>query len=140
MVIAFGLFRSRTLQIMRTRPDYIGWDFVFVWELALRGQIVQPCGSVLLRRFHAGAMSRVKTASEMKKWVEPNSTHGMTFPKWNWAYERVRAALASPLSAQERLQIGRMLIRDMRWSRNDLARDVTQAARRALHLSDEYTF
>jgi glycosyltransferase involved in cell wall biosynthesis len=140
MVIAFGLFRTSTLRMMRTRPDYIGWDFVFVWELALRGLMVQPTGSVLLRRFHAGAMSHVKTAKEMRKWVEPNSKAGMSFPHWTWAYERARALLASPLPAKEKLRIGAMLSRVMLWQRASLVRDVTQAARRTLRLSDEYTF
>jgi len=140
MVIAFGLFRASTLQRLRTRPDYIGWDFVFVWELALHGLIVMPTGPVLLRRFHAGAMSHVKTAKEMKKWVEPNSKAGMNFPHWTWAYERARALMASPLSARERWRIGAFLARVMIWQRGSLLGDVTQAARRTLRLSDEYTF
>jgi glycosyltransferase involved in cell wall biosynthesis len=140
MVIAFGLFRVSTLQLLRTRPDYLGWDFVFLWELALRGQIVQTSGPALLRRFHAGATSHVKTAKEMRKWVEPNSSAGMNFPHWTWAYERARALLASPLSLRDRWRIGVMLARVTRWQRDSLARDVTQAARRMLRLSDEYTF
>ncbi len=140
MVIAFGLFRAATLQAMRTRPDYLGWDFVFVWELALRGQMVQPHGPVLLRRFHPGAMSTVKTAKEMKKWVEPNAKAGLNFPHWTWTYERVRSLLAAPLSGRDKWRISRLIARDIRWQRATLSRDVTQAARRALGLSDEYTF
>jgi glycosyltransferase involved in cell wall biosynthesis len=139
-VIAYGLLRASTLRLMRTRPDYVGWDPVFVWELALRGQMVQLAGPVLLRRFHTGSISRVKTAKEMKKWVEPNSKAGMNFPHWTWAYERVRAFLASPLSRRDRLRIGVFLARATMWQRGALARDVVQAARRALRLSDEYTF
>ena len=140
MVIAFGLFRASTLRKIRTGPDYIGWDFVFVWELALWGQMVQPTGSVLLRRYHAGAMSHVKTAKEMKQWVEPTSTAGMNFPHWTWAYERVRTLLASPVSTRDKLRIGRLLARDLRWQRSRLTQDFTQAARRRLGLSDKYTF
>ena len=140
MVIAFGLFRASTLQVMRTRPDYIGWDFVFVWELALRGLVVQTADSVLYRRFHAGAMSHVKTAKEMKKWVEPNSKAGMNFPHWTWGYERVRALMACPMSARDRWRVSLFLARATLWQRGPLARDITQAARRTLHLSDEYTF
>ncbi len=139
-VIAYGLLRASTLQRMRTRPDYIGWDPVFLWELALRGQMVQAAGPVLLRRFHAGSISRVKTAKEMKKWVEPNSNVGMEFPHWTWAYERVRALIACPLSTRDRLRIGALLARATLWQKGALVRDVTQAARRTLRLSDEYTF
>ena len=139
-VIAYGLLRASTLQRMRTRPDYIGWDPIFVWELALRGQLVQAEGPGLLRRFHAGSISRVKTAKEMKKWVEPTSKAGMNFPHWTWAYERARALMASPLSARDRLRIGAFLARATLWQRGSLVRDVTQAARRTLRLSDEYTF
>jgi len=139
-VIAYGLLRASTLRLMRTGPDYIGWDPIFVWELALRGQMVQVAGPVLLRRFHPGSISRVKTAKEMRKWVEPNSKAGMNFPHWTWAYERARALIASPLSARERLRIGMFLARYTVWQRAWLARDVIQAARRTLRLSDEYTF
>ena len=140
-VIAYGLLRASTLRAMRTGPNYIGWDPIFLWELALRGKMVHLAGPVLLRRFHAGSISRVKTAKEMRKWVEPNSKGaGMNFPHWNWAYERVRALIASPLSARDRLRVGMFLARTTMWQRGALARDVTQAARRALRLSDEYTF
>jgi len=140
MVIAFGLFRASTLQSLRTKADYIGWDFVFVWELALRGLIVQTADHVLFRRFHPGNMSNVKTAKEMRKWVEPNCNAGMNFPHWTWAYERARALLAAPLSARDRLRVGAFLARSTLWQRGPLARDVTQATRRMLRLSDEYTF
>ncbi len=125
---------------MRTQPDYIGWDPVFIWELALRGQIVQVDAPALLRRFHRGSISRVKTVKEMRKWVEPNAKAGMNFPHWTWAYERVRALLATPLAGQDKLQVSKLVIRSLFWQRVALARDVTQAARRAMGMSDEYTF
>jgi glycosyltransferase involved in cell wall biosynthesis len=140
MVIAFGLFRAATLQRLRTRPNYLGWDFVFVWELALHGQMVQPVGSYLLRRWHPGAMSHVRNVKEMKKWVEPKSNASMNFPHWTWAYERWRALMAAPLSASERRRIAGFLARHTLWQRGALARDVVQAAKRTLGLSDEYTF
>jgi glycosyltransferase involved in cell wall biosynthesis len=140
MVIAFGLFRAGTLGRLRTRPDYLGWDFVFVWELALHGLLVQPRGPTLLRRYHAGAMSHVKTRKEMQKWVEPNFRGVPNFPHWTWAYERLRCLLAAPLSARDKFRISRLLARDVRWQRARLSRDVTQATRRALGLTDEYTF
>ena len=140
-VIAYGLLRASTLRLMRTRPNYIGWDPVFAWELALRGQMVQLAGPVLLRRFHSGSISHVKTAKEMRKWVEPNSKGtGMNFPHWNWAYERARALIASPLPTRDRLRIGTFLARYTMWQRVSLVRDLTQATRRTLRLSDEYTF
>ncbi|MEO8523733.1 MAG: glycosyltransferase [Caldimonas sp.] len=139
-VVAYGLLRASTLQRMRTRPDYIGWDPIFIWELALRGLIVQTEGPVLFRRFHPGSISRVKTVKEMRKWVEPNSKAGMNFPHWTWAYERARALIASPMLARDRLRIGMFLARVTIWQRVSLLRDVTQAARRTLRLSDEYTF
>jgi glycosyltransferase involved in cell wall biosynthesis len=139
-VVAYGLVRASTLRRMRTGPNYVGWDPVFIWELALRGQIAQPAGPVLLRRFHSGSISRVKTAKEMRKWVEPNCKAGMNFPHWTWAYERARVLIACPLSTRDRLRIGALLARVTMWQRGSLMRDITQAARRTLRLSDEYTF
>jgi len=139
-VIAYGLLRASTLQIMRTGPNYFGWDAIFALELALRGVMVQTEGPALLRRFHPGSISRVKTAKELRKWVEPHAKTGMDFPHWNWSYERMRALMACPLSGRERLHIGAFLARVTLWERGALARDVVQAARRALGLSDKYTF
>ena len=102
--------------------------------------MVQPDGPVLLRRFHAGSISRVKTAKEMKKWVEPNSNVGLDFPHWELAYERARVLISCPMSMRDRLRIGAFLVRATPWTRVALVRDVTQAARRTLGLSDEYTF
>lgn len=139
-VIAYGLLRAPSLRRMRTGPDYIGWDPVFIWELALRGRIFQLEQLALLRRFHPGSISRVKTAGEMRKWVEPDARAGMNFPHWTWAYERARALLATSLPSREKLRISLLLLRATSWQRKDLARDVIQAVRRALGLSDEYTF
>ena len=139
-VIAYGLMRASTLRLMRTRPDYPGWDAVFALELALRGQMVQPAGPALLRRFHPGSISRVKTVKEMRKWVEPSSKTGMDFPHWTWAYERAQVLMAVPMSTPDRIRIGKFLARFTIWQRRSLVRDVTQAARRAFGLSDEYTF
>jgi hypothetical protein len=44
------------------------------------------------------------------------------------------------LPARERLRIGIFLGRATFWQRGALIRDVTQAVRRGLGLSDEYTF
>jgi hypothetical protein len=76
----------------------------------------------------------------MRKWVEPNSKAGMNFPHWTWAYERARVLIATPLPMRTRLRIGIFLARCTMWQRVALMRDVTQAARRTLRLSDEYTF
>jgi glycosyltransferase involved in cell wall biosynthesis len=139
-VIAYGLLRASTLRLMRTGPAYPGWDAIFVWELALRGVLVQAAGPALLRRLHAGSISRVKSAKELRKWVEPSSKAGMSFPHWTWAYERARVLFAVPLTIGDRLRIGMFLARATLWQRGSLFRDVTQAARRTVGLTDEYTF
>lgn len=139
-VIAYGLLRAPSLRRMRTGPHYIGWDPVFIWELALRGQVFQLVEPALLRRFHRGSISRVKTVKEMRKWVEPGTSAGMNFPHWAWAYERTRSLLATPMNLGEKLRITMFLMRTTLWQRQQLARDITQATRRALKLSDEYTF
>lgn len=139
-VIAYGLLRAPSLRRMRTGPNYIGWDPVFIWELALRGQVFQLVEPALLRRFHRGSISRVKTVKEMRKWVEPNARTGMSFPHWKWSYEHGRALLSTPMAVRDKLRIGALLMRSTLWQRAHLARDLTQAVRRGLRLSDEYTF
>lgn len=139
-VIAYGLLRASTLQLMRTGPNYPGWDEIFAWELVLRGELVQPDGPALLRRFHAGSISRVKTVKELRKWVEPNAKGGMNFPQWKWAYERARVLMACPVGRRDRIRIAGFLARYTVWQRDKLLTDVKQTVRRLLGLSDEYTF
>ena len=86
------------------------------------------------------SISRVKTVKEMRKWVEPNAQAGMNFPHWTWAYERARALFATQLSSRDKLRVSALIARSMLWHRDKLARDISQAARRQLGLSDEYTF
>ena len=58
MVIAFGLFRASTLRLLRTKPDYLGWDFVFLWELACAVRSSRPP----VRRFwRASIPARLRT-------------------------------------------------------------------------------
>ena len=94
----------------------------------------------MLRRFHPGSISLVKKVKELRRWVEPEAKAGMIFPNWKLAYERVRVLMASPMSTRDRLRIGLFLARFTTWHRVVLTRDVVQAVRRALRLSDEYTF
>jgi hypothetical protein len=139
-VVAYGLLRASSLRGMRTGPKYVGWDPIFIWELALRGRVFQLTEPALLRRFHRGSISRVKTVKEMRKWVEPNAGMGMNFPHWTWEYERLRALFASPLSTREKLRVSTLVARSVFWRRAQLSRDITQTVRRVLGLSDEYTF
>ncbi len=139
-VIAYGLIRASVLRSMRTRPAYPHWDPVFAFELALRGQVVQTMGTCLLRRFHPGSISLVKKVSEVRRWAEPEARAGMNFPSWKVAYERARVLMACPMSVRDRTRIGLFLARVLNWQRGELTRDVVQAGRRALGLSDEYTF
>ncbi len=139
-VVAYGLIRSSSLRSMRTGPNYIGWDPIFIWELALLGPIVQPTGPALLRRYHPGSISHVKTRKELRKWVEPNASAGVNFPHWTWAYEHTRAFARCPMSLLDRFRIGSFLARHTLWQRRNLIVDIKHAALRMLRLSDEYTF
>ena len=139
-VVAYGLLRAPSLRAMRTGPNYIGWDPIFIWELALRGKVHQLTEPALLRRFHKGSISRVKTVKEMKKWVEPNAQAGMNFPHWTWEYERLRSLFSCSLSVRDKLRLSSLVAKSMFWQRSQLTRDIKQTARRALGFSDEYTF
>jgi glycosyltransferase involved in cell wall biosynthesis len=139
-VVAYGLIRASVLRRMRTGPHYAGWDPVFVWELALWGKLAQPTGAVLQRRYHAGSISRVKTAKEVRRWVDPTAKSGFTFPHWKWNYERMRSLLQAPIGAADKCRLALLVARVMVWQRRTLLRDLTLAARRALRLSDEYNF
>jgi glycosyltransferase involved in cell wall biosynthesis len=114
-VVAYGLLRATSLRVMRTGPNYVGWDPIFIWEIALRGKVFQLTEPALLRRFHKGSISRVKTVKEMRKWVEPNAQAGMNFPHWTWEFERLRSLFSCPLSARDKLRLSALVARSMLW-------------------------
>jgi len=141
MVFAQGLMRMDTLRTTSCRWDYFGWDFILLFELALRGPLSNVEGPLLYRRLHEkSAAHRTRQVAEVRRWVDPTIGARILMPHWKWTWERVRAAFAAPLSGRERIRLLSLVLRDARWSRATLGRDVVMATKLLLGRTDEYPF
>ena len=141
MVFPQGLMRRSTMLTTHGRWDYFGWDFVLLFELALRGHICNVEGPLLYRRRHSeSAAVQTRNVAEVRKWVDPTIGSRILLPHWKWNWERLRGALASPLSWLDRRRLLVVLGRHVRWDRSRLARDLTMAMRLVLGRTDQFPF
>jgi glycosyltransferase involved in cell wall biosynthesis len=141
MVFAEGLIRRTILASTSCRWDYIGWDFVLLLELALRGQFANVEGPLLARRIHEeSATLATRSRKKVRQWVDPTMRATFLMPHWRWTAERVRAVLNAPISAKDRTRVLRYVLRHAWWARHAHGRDVVLAARMVLGLTDEYPF
>jgi glycosyltransferase involved in cell wall biosynthesis len=141
MLFPQGLMRRTTLLTTSRRWNYFGWDFILLFELALRGQLCNVEGPLLQRRLHEdSAANRTRKVAEVRKWVDPTLRSRILLPHWRWTWERMRAALVGPLSALDRARLLTLLGRYARWGRDELTRDVVMAAKLLLGRTDEYPF
>lgn len=135
-----GLMRRATLDSMRIRWDFFGWDMIVLFQFALLGKIVQPDDAWLLRRLHAAQATRLQRSARAGREVEPTFARKAVFPHWRWQLERLRvAASTAGLRPSHRLRVIAMLARHGWWTRAALVREVGVACRRSLGLTDEVT-
>jgi len=141
MVFPQGLMRRTTLLATSRRWHYFGWDFILLFELALRGQLCNVEGPLLQRRLHEdSAAHRTRKVAEVRKWVDPTLRSRILLPHWRWTCERMRASMVGPLSVRERARLLALVGRYARWERGALKRDVVMAAKLLLGRTDEYPF
>ena len=141
MVFAQGLMRRAVLVEIDGRWDYFGWDFILLFELALRGQICNIAGPPLYRRLHAdSAALNTRSVAEVRKWVDPTVGSRVLLPHWRWDWERLKSAVRSPLSWRDRGRLLLLLGRLIRWDRNQLAQDLVMATNLVLRRTDRFPF
>ena len=137
MTFVQGLFRRIELERARMRWNFVGYDFVLLLELALRGRMTLPAGAVLRRRLHDGqataSLHRLATMHEF----EPNSKAIAAFPHWRWAAERLRSVTLADLPVAARTRIAMMILRHEWWRRDRFLQDLLRAANLTLGRSDQ---
>ena len=141
MVFHYGLMRRATLLSTLRRWNYLGWDWILLLELALRGQLCNVEGPLLYRGVHEGsAAHRIRKVAEVREWIDPTLRARILLPHWKLEWERLRAVLDCTLSPSDRIRLMALVARHARWDRLALKRDVIMAAKLLLGRTDEYPF
>ena len=141
MVYPQGLMRRESLMSTSRRWTYFGWDFILLFELALRGRITETERSILLRRLHQGQASRVqRDVSQGMKTIEPTFHGRLLLPHWRWTLERLRAAIDAPVSSVDRRRALSLTLRHAWWTRKELVGDVSASFRLLTGRSNQAPF
>jgi glycosyltransferase involved in cell wall biosynthesis len=138
MVFPQGLIRRSAMLSTSRRWHYFGWDFILLFELALRGRIAQTSTAYLQRRLHERQASRVqRDAKQGTREVEPSFRTRFLLPHWRWESERMRAALRAPIPLTSKIRIATLIARHAWWSRHALLGDMSSSLRLASGKSHE---
>lgn len=141
MVFPQGLMRHSSLMTTSRNWSYFGWDFILLFELALRGQLSNLEGPLLERRIHdRSAALATRKVAEVRKWVDPTMRSRVLLPHWRWTAERIRSVRHAPLTLRERREILQLVLRHARWSRHALWRDIVMSTKLVLGRTDDYPF
>lgn len=141
MVFTLGLMRRSTLMTTSRDWSYFGWDFILLFELALRGQLSNIDGPLLQRRIHEESAAHSTTkVSEVREWVDPSLGSKVLLPHWKWVGERTRAVANAPLTISQKSRVLSLVFRNAWWSRQALLRDIVMSTKLAFGKTDEYPF
>lgn len=141
MIFDQGLMRRSVVKTTSQNWTYFGWDFVLLFELALRGQLSNVEGPLLYRRLHEESTARAtRRVAEVREWVDPTLRSRILLPHWKWTAERVRAAVRAPLTRAEQARVLRLVLRHARTIRHALWRDIVLSAKLLIGKTDEYPF
>lgn len=141
MVFPQGLMRRSTLIETSCNWNYFGWDFILLFELALRGHLSNIEGPLLRRRVHdESAALATRKVSEVRKWVDPTIGSRILLPHWRWTSERFRSVLRAPIPQAERARVMGLVLRHTWWTRRSLGRDLVMATKLKLGKTDDYPF
>lgn len=128
---ALGLIRTGPLGTEAPFGSFVGSDHVFLAELALRGKYFEVSDVVAYRRDHPGTSVRAyDSAYERNQWYNPHSRSRVLLPTLRHFVEYVRCIGRSPISLPHKLRCMRLALRSLRWSRNDLWREINDSVRR----------
>lgn len=136
MTFLQGLMRRTVLSSTSMRWSFIGYDFILLLELALRGKLTRLADAVLYRRLHDKQATRALHDAATAAQFEPKAQVRVAFPQWRWTLERLRATSSAPLPARQRVAVLSLVARHAWWSRHLLARDLGTVVRGLLHRSD----
>lgn len=131
-----GLFRRSALAALPMRWNYIGYDFILLFELAIRGRCLRSDRLVLYRRLHADQATRALHTRQTMATFEPAASP-YAVPHFVWAVARIRAVLRSSLPLPARLAALALTLRHAWWHKHLMCRDLYRTVASALRLTND---
>jgi glycosyltransferase involved in cell wall biosynthesis len=128
-----GLIRSSALKKTRLMPAYAGGDFRVLGELSLLGKFYEVEETLFVRRLHPGSTSQHGTSGTNPdpKWLIhcwTGTDSKVSLPYWSLDIDHFRTITRSHLSVRQKLSLTRSLLRQMRWQRGKLTKELWAAA------------
>ncbi len=124
-----GLFRTVALRRTRLIEHYPEADVVLLARLALLGKVRLLDERLYYRRMSADAATPLMDDLAQRLHLYPQPTVRSLFPAWRLAAGWLRAAMASELPAADTLRALDWALRMGYWRRDQLWRDIVEAAR-----------
>lgn len=122
-----GLIRTAALRRTRLIEPYEGADMVLMGHLALLGQFRLIDEPLYYRRMEPETATAFQDRAAVHRHHYPQRSAPPPFQRWRKGLGRMRAALAAPMTARERLKSLAYVGRTWYWERAVLAEDLRAA-------------
>ncbi len=122
----FGLMRSEVLRRTSLVANYSGSDQVLLAQLAILGKIHLLPEYLFNRRFHATSSSSDLSVESQQQFYDPRTRGKLFLRYWRHTAEHWRFVLRAELPFQARFALFVELLRQLRWNRGRLGRELLQ--------------
>ncbi|WP_435011860.1 glycosyltransferase family 2 protein (plasmid) [Tundrisphaera lichenicola] len=128
-----GLVRTEALRKSRLMPSYSGGDYRVLGELSLLGKFHEIPEVLFERRIHPGSTSQHESLgmNPDPKWLVrwwTGTDSEVSLPRWSLRIDHLRTIARSGLPVRQKLSLMRTLLREVRWERRTLVRELWAGA------------
>ncbi len=124
-----GLIRLRALRQTRLVENYRGADLVLFSHLALLGKFFLVPSALFYRRMDPASSTHLMSREEVQRFHHPNPNLSALVPSWRYHLGLFRIVMAAPISRRERWWLLQHLTKMAYWNKENLGRDIVEAAR-----------
>ncbi len=124
-----GLIRVRALRQTRLVENYRGADLVLFGHLALLGIFLLVPNALFYRRMDSASSTHLMSREDMQRFHHPNPDSSALVPSWRYHLGLFRIVTTAPISRRERWRLLQHLAKMAYWNKEDLGRDIVDAAR-----------
>jgi glycosyltransferase involved in cell wall biosynthesis len=125
-----GVFRLKELKASCLIGNFIAGDKNMIAELALNGHIVEVPEYLFIRKMDRETATKLQTEDEVQKHMDPRHDKPMLFQYSKQMYWYFRSVLTADIPLREKVQVLKYLTRRVVRTRDHLADDLGEAARR----------
>jgi glycosyltransferase involved in cell wall biosynthesis len=124
-----GLIRLQALRQTRLVENFRGADLVLFGHLALLGEFLLVPSALFYRRMDPASSTHLMSREEVQRFHHPNPGSSALVPSWRYHLSLCRVAMTAPISLRERWRLLHYLAKMAYWSKDDLGREILEAAR-----------